>query len=194
MKKSVIFLGHDGVICLHQNWGSRLTKQNQWGKRKLSMSTSSIPVEYRFDNFDKKAVGVLNDILDQTNADIVVSSDWRLYATLEELGEYYIQEGIIKKPIGVTKSLGDFDTPRDFPWSREWGLEQTRCFEIHQYLKEHPEVIHWVAVDDLDMRKKGKHYSIDYFHDWALTNFVHTPLSKEGIKQSGVLDKIISYM
>jgi hypothetical protein len=190
----VIFLDHDGVVCLHQNWGSRHKKQEQWGKRKLSMAPRSIPVEYRFDNFDTKAIQVLNEIMEETDAEIVVSSDWRLFATLEELGEYYTQQGVIKKPIGATKSLGDFDTPRDFAWSRQWELEQTRCFEIHQYLKEHPEVSHWVAVDDLDMRKVGKYHSMDYFHDWALTNFVHTPLPKEGIKQTGVKEKIISYL
>jgi hypothetical protein len=99
----VIFLDNDGVICLSSNWGSRLKKQTKWGKMKLSMSMSSIPVEYRFDNFDRKAVKILNEILETTDAEIVVSSDWRLHANLEELGEYYTSQGIIKKPIGVTE-------------------------------------------------------------------------------------------
>ena len=62
----VIFLDHDGVICLYDNWGSRLKKQKEWGGRKLSMGPLEIPLEYRFDNFDKKAVEVLNDILEKT--------------------------------------------------------------------------------------------------------------------------------
>jgi hypothetical protein len=190
----IIFLDNDGVICLSSNWGSRHKKQKKWGHRKLSMTASSIPVEYRFDNFDKKAIEILNEILEKTNAEIVVSSDWRLYATLEELGEYYTSQGIIKKPIGITKKLGQFDTPADFQWSRQWDLEQTRCFEIHQYLKEHSEITHWVAVDDLDMRKIGKHYSMDFEHEWALENFVWTPLSNEGIKQTGVKESILKYL
>jgi len=52
--KKVIFLDHDGVICLSHNWGTRHTKQRKWGKRKMSMDVRSIPIEYRFDNFDKK--------------------------------------------------------------------------------------------------------------------------------------------
>jgi hypothetical protein len=160
----------------------------------MSMSATSIPLEYRFDNFDKKSISLLNEILEQTEADIVVSSDWRLFATLEELGEYYISQGILKKPIGYTKRLGDFDIPEGFPWSREWDLEQIRCFEIHQYLKEHPEVTHWVAIDDLNMAKTGKHYSVDFEHGWGLENFVHTPLSNEGIKQKGVKEKILKFL
>jgi hypothetical protein len=192
--KKIIFLDHDGVICLSHNWGTRHTKQRKWGKRKMSMDVRSIPVEYRFDNFDKKSIEILNEILKETDAEIVISSDWRLFATLEELGTYYEMQGIIKKPIGFTKRLGDFDIPEGFAWSRQWDLEQTRSFEIHQYLKEHPEITHWVAVDDLDMRKIGKHYSIDFEHDWALENFVHTPLSREGIKQTGIKEKILKYL
>jgi hypothetical protein len=73
----IIFLDHDGVLCLSNNWGSRMKKQAKWGGRKLSMSLKEIPLEYRFDNFDKKAVETLNDILDLTGAEIVVSSDWK---------------------------------------------------------------------------------------------------------------------
>jgi len=190
----VIFLDNDGVICLSHNWGSRLKKQNKWGGRKLSMSLQSIPIELRFDNFDKNAIKVLNEILEETGAEIVVSSDWRLYATLEELGEYYLYQGIIKKPIGVTKILGQFDVPKDFQWSKEWDLEQIRCFEINQFLKEHTEITHWVAMDDFDMRNAGKKLSIDFEHSWGLENFVWTPLSNEGIKQSGIKEKILEYL
>jgi hypothetical protein len=189
-----IFLDNDGVICLSSNWGSRHKKQKKWGRMKLSTSMSSVPVEYRFDNFDKKAIKILNEILKETGAEIVVSSDWRLYANLEELGEYYTSQGIIKKPIGFTKKLGEFDTPNNFVWSREWDLEQVRSLEIHQYLKDNPQITHWVAVDDLNMGKTGLHYSMEFEHEWGLENFVHTPLSNEGIKQSGIKEKILSYL
>mgnify|MGYP000985782043 CR=1 FL=1 len=42
-----------------------------------------------------EAVKVLNEVLEQTGAELVVSSDWRLHATLEELGEYYLSKGIL---------------------------------------------------------------------------------------------------
>jgi len=197
----IIFLDNDGVICLSGNWGSRHKKAREFMiKNKTPEYDASMldetkrPVEIRFDNFDNKAIKVLNEILEKTDAEIVVSSDWRLFANLEELGEYYTSKGIIKKPIGVTKRLGEFDIPEDFPWIRQWDSEQTRCLEIKEWLKEHPEVTSWVAVDDLNMGKRGKYYSMDFEHDWGLENFVYTPNSNEGIKQSGVKDKIIKIL
>jgi len=191
----VIFLDNDGVICLSSNWGSRHKKQKKWDKKKLSMSMQSIPIEYRFDNFDKKAVKILNQILEESGAEIIVSSDWRLYATLDELGEYYLAQGIIKAPIGITnKNLVDCDVPNNFIWSRSWDLEQCRSLEIHQYLKDHPDITHWVAVDDLNMGKTGLDSSMEFEHNWGLENFVYTPLSNEGIRQSGVKEQILKYL
>jgi hypothetical protein len=193
----VIFLDNDGVICLSNNWGGRSKK---WAKyRSANPETSKLmnvaPVDVRFDNFDAKAIKVLNEIIEATGVEIVVSSDWRFHATLEELGEYYVSQGISKKPIGVTKKLGQFDEPENFPWTRQWGLEQSRSLEILQYLKDHPEITHWVAVDDLNMGIPQRHESWGEIEmDWGLTNFVLTPKSSEGIKQSGIKEKIINLL
>lgn len=194
----VIFLDNDGVICLSNNWGSRHKKQNKWGGRKLSMSMSSIPIEYRFDNFDVKAVKILNEILEETDAEIVVSSDWQNFATLDELGEYYESQGIIKKPIGVTKEIGDVDFEKydKMPWNRDLDLEQHRSLEILEWLEAHAEVTHWVAVDDLHM---GVHVENSWRgaydrEDWGLENFVWTPRDNQGIKQSGIKDKILKFL
>jgi hypothetical protein len=190
----IIFLDHDGVICLSTEWGGRFKKQQKAG-RKLSQSIESLPVESRFDNFNKKAVGVLNEILEETNAEIVVSSDWKRWASVEEMGEYYESQGIKKKPIGFTKKLMDCDVPQNFAWSRQWELEQERSLEILQYLRDNPQITHWVAVDDLNMGIPQTHDSWgEMVMDWGLTNFVLTPKGSEGIKQSGIKDKIINYL
>ena len=194
----ILFLDNDGVICLSSNWGTRHKKQKKWGNRKLSMSTKSIPVEYRFDNFDRKAVKILNEILEKTDAEIVVSSDWRLHANLEELGEYYTAQGITKKPIAVTDMFKDI-----FP--KEWGYlrfradtELERSMEIGHWLENHSDVTHWVAVDDLNMSVEflGDRFSAKDSSDVkpGLTNFVHTPRAWEGIKQSGVKEKIVGLL
>ncbi len=195
----VIFLDHDGVICLSNNWGGRFKKQKKWGGRKLSMSNDEIPLEYRFDDFDDKAIKVLNSILEETGAEIVVSSDWKRWANVEQMGEYYKQQGIIKKPIDFTPNLGQCDWiidayPGGFMWSREWELEQTRSIEIRQYLIDHPEITHWVSIDDLRMGKTGLDYSVPFVHDWGLDNFVETPFGSEGIKQSGIKEKILKFL
>ena len=196
----VLFLDNDGVICLSNNWGGRAVK---WANFKRDNPDSDAtfdnkPIQCRFDDFDKGAVKVLNKILEETGAEIVVSSDWRLHANLEELGDYYESQGIIKRPIAVTDQFKDV-----FP--KEWNafrfraeLELERSMEIGHWLENHPEVTHWVAVDDLNMSPEflSKYFSNeeDDSKNPGLSNFVLTPRSREGIKQSGVKEKVIKFL
>jgi hypothetical protein len=189
----VIFLDNDGVICLSNNWGGRTKK---WAKYRSetpdgSKEKKDAPVFFRFDDFDTKAIKVLNEILEETGAEIVVSSDWKLHATLEELGDYYESQGIIKRPIALTPDLKDCTVHgNNFIWSTRWESEQLRTIEIKQYLHDHPEITHWVSIDDLNMGKIGEPWK----DDWAITNFVLTPKSNEGIKQSGIKEKILKFL
>ena len=196
----VLFLDNDGVICLSNNWGSRSKKRSKYRLENPNSSDSKneVPVEYRFDDFDTKAIKVLNEIIEKTGCEIVVSSDWRYHANLEELGYYYMKQGVIKKPIAVTDIFQDI-----FP--KEWNafrfradLELERSMEIGHWLENHPEVTHWVAVDDLNMSVEflGDRFSDKDESDKksGLTNFVLTPKSSEGIKQCGIKEKIIKYL
>ena len=191
-------LDNDGVICLSNNWGGRAVKWANFKRDNPEFEFDNRPVQCRFDDFDSKAVKVLNKILEETGAEIVVSSDWRLHATLEELGDYYESQGIIKRPIAVTDQFKDL-----FP--KEWNafrfraeLELERSMEIGHWLENHPEVTHWVAVDDLNMSPEflSKYFtnSEDEAKNPGLSNFVLTPRSREGIKQSGVKEKIINLL
>jgi 16S rRNA C1402 N4-methylase RsmH len=49
----VMFLDHDGVICLSSEWGGRY-------KKKGFDSNPETPMDIRMDNFNDKAVKVLN--------------------------------------------------------------------------------------------------------------------------------------
>jgi hypothetical protein len=185
----VMFLDHDGVICLASEWGGRYKKRTKAGFVGAA-NAPDMPVDLRFDNFNQKAIEILNDILKETGAEIVVSSDWQRWCTVEEMGEYYESKGIIKKPIAFTPNLGDCTVHgNNFIWSPDWDLEQCRSIEIKQYLHNHPEVTHWVAIDDLNMGK-GE----DWREAWGLDNFVLTPRSNEGIKQSGIKEKILKFL
>ena len=185
----VIFLDHDGVICLHDNWGTRLKKQKEWGKRRLSMGPLEIPLEYRFDDFDKKAIKVLNDILKKTGAEIVVSSDWKLYCTLDELKEMFTKYGVVKQPIDTTPNI---PLKYDKNYYTAGELAEYRISEINMWLKEHPEVTQWVAVDDLPLGEVYGPISGNFLG--GLKNFVLTPKSSEGIKQSGIKEKILKFL
>ena len=190
-----IFLDHDGVICLSYNWGGRNKKWSKYRSENPESSSDKrdAPVDVRFDDFDEKAVRILNKILEETGAEIVVSSDWKRWANVEEMGEYYESKGIIRKPIALTPDLGDctWENPEreSWVWSPRWDLEMSRVVEIRQYLHDHPEITHWVAIDDLHLGKTDESWK-----NWGLDNFVLTPRSNEGIKQSGIKEKVIKYL
>ncbi len=167
----ILFLDHDGVICLSNNFGSRYKKQKKWGRMKMSMTLREVPIEFRFDNFDKKAVKVLNEVLTETDAEIVVSSDWKLHGSLEDIGKYYELMGVIKKPIDFTPIINQSGT-----------LELLRSLEIKKWLEDKNDITSWVSVDDLDMSL--------FLGD----NFVLTPKESEGIKQSGIKEKLIKIL
>ena len=139
--------------------------------------------------------------MEETDAEIVVSSDWKRWATVEEMGEYYESQGIKKKPIDFTPFFRDLQAAGkipgydDFVWNRTDQLEQERHFEILEWLKENQGVTHWVAIDDLNMGipVSTYHYG-DFDREWGLTNFVWTPQESEGIKQSGKKEKILEFL
>lgn len=92
--------------------------------------------------FDKKCVDVLNKLLDD-RTEIVVSSDWKYWVSLEEMQKFYLEQGVIKAPIDYT---GKFEEYQKDIYARQ------RATEILNWLMDHPDITEWVAIDDLDMR------------------------------------------
>ena len=193
----VIFLDHDGVICLPEQWGSRYKKEREYRKDKKLSYDDPIDVNVRFDNFDKKCVNILNKIIEETECEIVVTSDWRLEATLEEMGIYYENQGIIKKPIDFTHSMSyeEYEQSRINNTFKNYNYkyDEVRANEIRKYLSEHLEITHWVAIDDLDMRYYSYDYTGEIIIPWGLKNFIMTRFN-EGLKQTGLKDKILKYL
>jgi len=185
----VIFLDFDGVMCLSEQWGGRAKKMLKFKKEFPGSSEDDMPAWIKLDNFDFKATKVLNSILLHYDVEIVVSSDWKLFATLEELQEMFDKYGVIKYPIDTTPNLLKYQSKLGF--SKD-DLEQNRISEIKDWLKNHPEVTHWVAIDDMDLGEKFGAISGNFLG--GLSNFVLTPKSTQGIKQSGVKEKIIKFL
>lgn len=184
----VIFLDHDGVICLGTEFGSRFKKQNRSVAETVSMK--DLPILERFDNFNKKAIKVLNEILEETGAEIVVSSDWKKWANVDELGEFYELQGVIKKPIALTPRLKDFDEHSDALFYYKGWYERARILEIEHWLENNP-VDAWVAIDDMPLME---YINTDGSIRHGLKNFVHTPRINEGIKQSGKKEQILGFL
>jgi hypothetical protein len=125
--------------------------------------------------FDETCVKVFNAIVEKTDPIIIISSDWRDRYTIAVLNEIFEWNNVKAKVSGVTNS--------------SWGvqftslqqLEECRSYEINKYASEN-ELTKWVAVDDLDLKL------------WIPENFVRCTRANEGIKQSGVKDKILKIL
>lgn len=190
----VIFLDHDGVICLPKQWGSREKKRLELINKENITELDKINI--KVDDFDKLAVDILNEIIKETECEIVVSSDWKYTLTLEEMGKYYESKGILKKPINYTEPF-NYKEYIEYRISQEnqgysHTPEEYRAYEIHKYLEKHPEITHWVAIDDLDMRYYSW-YDEDIIVPWGIKNMILT-IYNEGLKQTGLKDKILKYL
>lgn len=162
----IIFLDIDGVLATASEF---LTNRTKFRKKHYVAEHVNIPYP-----FNDGCVNVFNEILLKTDAEIVLSSDWRKFWTLDELNIIFRFNGVIKSPIDVT----EID-----PVSMSW-LEKNRANEIGKYLLKNREIKNWVAIDDLNMTEFMK-----------LTNdddkmFVTEGI--EGIKKSSLKEKIIS--
>lgn len=151
----IIFLDIDGVIVPdYQKVNDQaFSKHNEWDA----------------EPFSKLGMIILNKILITTNAKIVISSDWRLNYSLQEIKNIFCAAGVIFGEdviIGFTRrsKYGDYIS--------------NRAEEILDWVAIHrPE--HWVAIDDLDL---SSYLPVD--------NFVHCKKPNEGLKQTGLRREI----
>jgi len=151
--KKFIYLDIDGVLCLRSEIHPKLT---QWGY---------------VHRFNHRAVQMLNEILEKTEADIIISSDWKYHYSLEDFQGIFEWQKVIKGPIDITPSVSKRVIEL---------LEEDRAKEILEHVDIHKPG-RWVAIDDLDLK-----YWIPEKH------FVLTPRFMEGIKQTGKKQEIIN--
>lgn len=119
-KLKIIFLDFDGVLDT-VFYDSYLERHNQ-----PSCDESGRPV------FDPLCVAYLNRIVESTDADIVVSSDWKYFDSLTDLREMWNQRNLPGQILDVTPNIRD-----------------TRGKEIAEWLQCHSDVTNYVIVDDL---------------------------------------------
>lgn len=159
---NVIFLDIDGVLATNKEFGMNRTKfQTKHPEAK------ELHIPYPFNH---GCVKIFNEILEETNAKIILSSDWRLHWGLEELDRIFKFNGVIKSPEATTSF---------FKWKLSSGLELDRIKQIEQYVA-YSEITNWVAIDDLNLSDLGD-------------RFVRTKDS-EGLKQTGLKNKILKIL
>ncbi len=116
--------------------------------------------------FDAQCVQIFNEILAITNAQIVLSSDWRLMYNndLDMLDELFKFNGVMRSPIDVTPNLG-----------------RNREGEIKFYIENNSTKFKkFVILDDTPI----KNYP---------NNFVQCNINK-GLKEAGIKERIISIL
>jgi hypothetical protein len=132
-KKQILFLDHQGVMVKGTAKITTVFKKN---------SSSVI-----FPDFDSVAVGIINEFLkEHPYCEIVVSSDWKKFITLEEMKELYLKQGINKVPIDYTPNLPIITS-----------YEKVRTGEILTWLENH-HVSSWLTLDDLDLNLPKKNF------------------------------------
>ena len=150
----IIFLDIDGVIATDKEF---FTNRTNFQKKFELAKELNIPY-----GFNAKAVEVLNEILEATDADIVLSSDWRFHWDLDELDKIFKFNGVTKSPIAITSKIKR-------KMSSE--LEDDRAHQIVEFKREH-NLTKWVAIDDLDL-------------SFSLGDHFFKTKSNMGIKQTG---------
>lgn len=145
----VLFLDFDGVLNSHQSahfWHNK-RDQSKWENEMYSSWTGTLK-EYIAHEFCPIAMSNVEELVRRVpDLKIVISSSWRVGETIESLREILKPSQLIgSRIIDKTDSFSNI-----------------RGNEIQKWLNEHPEVTHYVILDDdsdmLDSQKE---------------NFVHT--------------------
>lgn len=127
--------------------------------------------------FDEKCVVVFNSILNNINDHVIIlSSDWKLRYKIEMMNEIFKWNNVNTVVTDITDNL----------WGSKFKsigqLENCRADEILKYVHEH-QIENWLVIDDLDLSP------------WiSQEHFVRTPKANEGIKQSGIKNKILNIL
>ena len=132
--EKIIFLDIDGVL------------NTKWGYTQMDRNTPKDKYGY---SFDPRSVANLKKILDETGAEIVISSSWKSFG-LSELEDMWQDRGLPGKLIGITpNSVSDemlLNADLD-----HMEIFSIRGMEIKEWLDKHgKKVSHYVIIDDMD--------------------------------------------
>lgn len=138
MRKKIIFIDVDGPLAW-ATWDDGKVKINE-----NMMTEFTIP--YPLVREDCEA---LQEICDKTNAELVLSSDWKMHFTLRQMSDVFIEYGIYGKLIDITTHL---DSRRMGVWNKlsSPGLEFDRAHQILQWVKSN-KISNWIAIDDMNL-------------------------------------------
>ena len=152
------------MITLFLDIDGVLATDKQFGQ---SPDSSTYIRKYRCYPFDNRCVKVFNKIFKNFDIKIVLSSDWRLFYSLPEIQDIFKINGVQK-------------IPEDFTQKEDLSMDpkRSRALQIQKYIEEN-NIEQFMVIDDINFG--------NYFEDC----FIHTKYTSEGIKQSGIREKIL---
>ncbi|MDR2407189.1 MAG: hypothetical protein LBE13_03630, partial [Bacteroidales bacterium] len=159
MVEKVLFLDIDGVLqpgssqerFKHINEMDTLYKKlfDEYGVDYSSYFKYDVAAVYY--DWDKESLRELRRILDTTGAKIVISSDWRQRKPISCLQNFFRIYGMADYVVDYTPDF-DHEACKEFRKTEKYkGVYECRCIEILEYVKKHPEIKKWVALDDLSL-------------------------------------------
>ena len=137
MRKKIIFIDVDGPLA----WAT-------WddGKVTIAGGVEDFTIPYPWVKEDCEA---LQKICDETNAELVVSSDWKKHFTFNQLKRIF-------RHYGITARLIDITTHQDL-WNKmsRPSIDHERALEVVKWAKDN-KISNWIAIDDLRLAQQFK--------------------------------------
>lgn len=173
MEKNYLLLDFDGVLST---------------SREYYLSKKHYNIKYDCYPFNDGCVKILNELIEIINPIIIVSSDWRIHYTIDELNEIFEWNKINSIITDCTENLWN-ETERvrysikhieDRLTHKMDYIQMCRASEILTYVEKH-KIGKYIAIDDMNLSP------------WIPNNFIQTPKIREGIKQLGIKEKIIKH-
>ncbi len=139
MRKKIIFIDVDGPLA----WA---TWEQGWITINEDM-TNEFGIPYAWVQEDCDA---LKTILDETNAKLVLSSDWRFHFSFKQMKDIFQHYGI--HPSNLLDMTCQFSL-----WNKlsRPSLEWERAAQIVKWAKDN-KISNWIAIDDLNLSQQFK--------------------------------------
>ena len=134
MRQKIIFIDIDGPLA----WGT-------WNDGPITINGerhTEFTIPYPWNQEDCNA---LKQILDETNAKLVLSSDWRFQFAFRQMKDIFQHYGIHGSNL--------LDMTCQFSlWNKmsRTSLEHERALQIVKWAKDN-KISNWIAIDDLDL-------------------------------------------